>query len=211
MRSSLSSETGPRWIRDLLRLWLDELRLFGRTALGLVRGPRRFGADWASGRLQAMNPLGFLAASWPLVLPLDYGMQRWLGWDQRPDVGLAIELARAFRPYVIVFPIAALAHLLLRGAGIERRRFSTTLGILLYWITFSTAFWLAGLAVCFAAPRSGSLVPQVFAFVSMIWGALALAGALGVRRWVWCLAVLVGTGLLIIEGLNRLILWVGWQ
>jgi hypothetical protein len=192
----------PRWLRDVAALWWTEVKLFASTAARFVTAPRRFGADWAVGRMRAMNPLGFLAASWPLLLPLDYGLQRWLGWDRRPNVDFTIEMARAMRPYLMIVPIALLTHAFLRLRG-SRRSVTTTLGILLYWMAFVVFAWVVGLVVCFVVPVGGVL-PKVATLATAPWGALALSGAHR-RRFAFCLASLLVSSIACILAVNAVL------
>lgn len=178
----------PRWDRELLALWKQELALFVSTAAGFARHPQRFGAEWAAGRSRAMNPLGYLAASWSILLPIDYGLQA-VGRGGSSDVPLLIELARAVRPYLFVIPMAVLLHLAFRWTS-ARRRLSTTLGILLYWTTLSIVGWIVGVAANLAL-HAGSWLPHVTGYATMLWGGLALAGA---HRVPW------GVGLAASEG-----------
>jgi hypothetical protein len=107
----------PRWANDALRLWIAETRLFWSTAFAFVAHPRRFGEEWSAGRQPAMNPLGFLAICWPILLPIDYGLQRLLGWDSRPDVSFTVAVARAARPYLFLLPTAPLLHWIFAALG----------------------------------------------------------------------------------------------
>src|SRR5262245_31166321 len=100
----------PHWLRDAGALWAYELRRFTTTAAAFLRHPNAFGADWTSGRLDVMNPLGFLGVSWPLLLPIDYGLQRLMGWDRRENLSFFIEAARTLRPYLLLVPAALLVH-----------------------------------------------------------------------------------------------------
>jgi hypothetical protein len=198
----------PHWTRDALLLWWAEVRLFFSTLARFVTHPHRFGAQWANGEVRAMNPLGFLLSSWPILLPLDYGIQQWAGWDQRPSVGLTVEIARALRPYLFVLPMALLLYGFFRAAD-SRRRLTTTLGLLLYWSVLAIVGWIVGLLICWATPF-GWWVPQTCSAITMIWGALALAGAHEVH-WAWCLAAVLGTGAASVLSINDLLDSLHWS
>lgn len=192
----------PSWAGDAARLWLDETRLFWATAIAFVRHPHRFGEEWTAGRARAMNPLGFLAVCWPILLPIDYGLQRLLGWDRRPDVNFAVDMARAARPYLFLIPTVLMLHVIFRVLG-SQRRLLTTLGLLLYWMSLFTFVWVLGVAVCFVIPADSRL-PQYISLTSVVWGALALSGAHRVRWW-WCLLLLLVTTALALTGMNHLL------
>jgi hypothetical protein len=198
----------PRWLREAFVLWWTETRLFFSTLARLATRPRRFGAEWADGSTRAMNPLGFLLASWPLLLPIDYGLQRLLGWDRRPNVSFMIEAARAMRPYLFVIPMALLLYGFFRAAE-STRKLTTTVGILLYWSVLGILGWIAGLLVCFVAPV-GSTVPKLTSLCTMAWGALALAGAHRVH-WAWCLGGMLGCGAASLMSVNDLLEWLHWS
>jgi hypothetical protein len=198
----------PRWIRDAWMLWWSEVRLFFFTFARFAKNPRRFGAEWASGELRAMNPFGFLLASWPLLLPIDYGLQRWLGWDRRPSVGFMIEAARAMRPWMFVIPASMLLYGFFRSAE-STRRFGTTLGILLYWSVFGVLGWVIGLALCMVVP-AGNWLPKLLSMISTIWGGLALSGAHRVH-WAWCIPAILACGFASTSSVNSLLDWLKWS
>jgi len=195
----VSNGDEPRWIRDGIALWLSEIRLLFVTIWTFISAPRRFGAEWASGKLVAMNPVGVVLASATVLLPADYGLQRLLRWDQRPNISIAIELARASRPYLLSALLGLLIHLALRLLG-SRRMLSTTIGILFYVTVWSWAAWCVGLVVCYFAGL-GSAVPTLMAGATLLWAALALDGAHRVR-WYWCLGLLIVVGFGLIQLIN---------
>ena len=55
-------------------------------------------------------PANSFTATWSILLPADYGLQRLLGWDARPNVSFWVELARSLRPYLFVLPATLIAH-----------------------------------------------------------------------------------------------------
>jgi hypothetical protein len=198
--SDLAQDRGePRWIRDGLRLWFTEIRLLFVTLWTFVTAPRRFGAEWASGKLVAMNPVGVVLASATVLLPADYGLQRVLGWDRRPNVSVWIELARASRPYLFAALTGLVVHLVLRALG-SRRLLSTTVGLLFYGIVLSWVLWCVGLVVCYFT-GAGSAVPNILTFLTLGWVAVAFDGAHGIRWW-WCACVLAVIGYGLIFGIN---------
>jgi hypothetical protein len=176
----------PRWIRDAVVAWWDEIRHFFSTAAGFVRSPRRFGSAWADGEGRAMNPLAFLVSSWPILLPIDYGLQRVLRWDVRPEQPLIVELSRAIRPYLFLIPVSILLTAVFRLTG-SRRRLTTTLGLLLYWMVFAVLAWIVGLLGCLVT-GAGSWLATTSMYLTLPLAALALAGAHRLP-WGWCLIV----------------------
>ena len=189
----------PTWIRDLFALWATEFRLFLHTLTRFVIAPRAFGDAWAEGRLHVINPAAFLAATWPLLLPADYGLQHLLGWDGRANVSLGTEVARALKPYLLVIPATLLIHGALRLAG-TRRRLSSTLAMMLYGVALVALGWVTGLAACFAFG-----VPRATVFVTSgaaaMWTAFALAG-LHRAHWLWCAALYMGAWFTSAAGVN---------
>jgi hypothetical protein len=195
-----------RWVEELVRLTRTEVRLFFTTAAAFLLRPRRFGEDWVAGRLKPMSPAGFLAASWPVLLPLDYGLQRYLGWDRRPDVPLLVDAGRAIRPYLFIIPASVLLYGFFRALR-SKRLFQTTLGILFYWMVWFAFVWVFGLLAC-VATGAGDRLPQVMSILSSLWGGQALAGAHRVH-WAACTVALLVSTLGTIEALNWLLAQVG--
>jgi hypothetical protein len=204
----LVSDEEPSWARDLARLWWEEIRLFVSTAARFVASPRRFGAEWASGQRRAMNPLAFLAASWPILLPIDYGLQALARHQPQPNHPLIVELVRSIRPYIFAIPLTLILFAIFRLAG-SRRHLTTTLGILLYWSVFSILGWIVGV-VGNLAFQVGEWLPHVTGYLTTIWGAMALAGAHRIR-WGWSLLAFVPSSLLAIRGTSRVLDWLGWS
>jgi hypothetical protein len=192
----------PRWISDGLHLWLDELRLFASTAWGLLRSPARFTAEWARGERKAMNPFGFLAATWSILFPVDYGLQRLMGWDTRANVSFWVEIARSLRPYLFVLPATLIAHVVFRLIG-SRRRISSTLAVFLYATAFSILGWVLGLLACWPTGLGGAL-PRVTTMLCAMVGAFAFEGLHRVRWW-WCVAVMLGSLFAATFGINSLL------
>jgi hypothetical protein len=189
----------PPWIHDIVALWVREIRAFFATARRFVVSPRRFGDEWSSGEFIAMNPITFVLASATILLPIDYGAQKLLGWDKRPDVNFAIEIARAMRPFFFAILGGCATHVVLRLLG-SRRRISTTIGIMIYSTVLAWLLWDVGLLSCFATGE-GPRVPGVMALLALAWLALALAGAHRIRWW-WCAAIATATAYPLIQLVN---------
>lgn len=201
-------ETGePRWLGDTLAMWWSDAKLFAATAARLALRPRAFGATWSTSEMRAMNPLGFMAVTWPLLLPLDYGLQQLLGWSRRTNVPLIVDVARAIRPYLSAIPIAVLLHVLFLVTG-SRRRFTTTLGASIYWMTLATAGWVVGLVGCVLF-GAGQWLPNLTGYLTMIWGALIMSG-IHRLHWFWCLVGLAASAPAALIGMNALLNRLGW-
>lgn len=200
----------PRWVHELAALWWHELRLFLATAAALLRDPRGFGRAWADGRLglRVMNPLTFVALSWPVLLPLDYGLPRLMGWDRRTDVAFMVELARALRPYLLLAPMSLLLFACFRLLG-SRRRLATTAGLLFYWMVLVSAAWVAGLFGCWITGVRDWLC-WLMSALTLPWAAFALAGAHG-KPWPLCLAAVLPAAYLAPRLLNPVLEWLGWS
>jgi len=186
----------PRWVRDIFIAWIHELRSFFATAAAFIRAPRRFGAEWSTGELRAMNPVGFVLASATALLPLDYGVQRTLGWDTRPDVNMAIEIARAMRPFAFAILTGIACHVVLKLLR-TRGSVAMTVAVFLYSATFAWALWCVGLLICLVT-RADNWLPGVIGVLALPWMALALEGVHRIRWW-WCLAVTIATGWVAIQ------------
>jgi hypothetical protein len=92
-----------------------EVRRFVSTAVGFMRQPERFSADWLAGRQRALNPLGFVATALgisgaaSILLPHDNGS------------GVLDTLALSTLPYCYYASIGIVCHPLLRLGGSTRR------------------------------------------------------------------------------------------
>lgn len=116
---------GPPWIRDALALAREEASRFAATALGFMRRPGRFSADWLAGRQRALNPLGFVATA----LGVSSAAGALLPGDERSSLWAAIALA--LLPYVYYAVIGLVCHPLLRLAG-STRRLSASIAVALF-------------------------------------------------------------------------------
>jgi hypothetical protein len=146
-----------------------------------------------------MNPVGFVLAAATVLLPIDYGVQRTLGWDMRPDVNMAIEIARAMRPFAFAIFAGIACHLVLMLLR-TRRSVTLTVGIFLYSATFAWALWCVALLICLGTGADRWL-PDVIGIIALPWMALALEGVHRIRWW-WCMAVIVATGFIAIQAVN---------
>ena len=199
----MSESAEPRWVRNALLAWWTEIRSLLVTMWTFVSSPRRFGSEWADGKLDAMNPLGVVLASATVLLPADYGLQQLLGWDHRANVGFWIEIGRASRPYLFSALTGVVIHAAMRLVG-SQRRLSTTIGLLLYATVLSWLFWCLGLVVCYLT-GAGDMIPNLGSLISLGWAAAALAGAQRVRLW-WCAPVVLGASAFAIPVLINLLL-----
>lgn len=123
--SEAADGDGPPWIGDAIALARDEARRFVATALGFMRRPGRFSADWAAGRQGALNPLGFAATALGLS-----GAARALVPNGGGDT-LVGSIALALLPYAYYAVIGVACHPLLRLFG-SRRRLGASVAVALF-------------------------------------------------------------------------------
>jgi hypothetical protein len=102
----------------------DEGRRFVDTAHGFARAPASFSADWAAGRREALNPLGFMATALGIA-----GLAAALAPGS--EGGILSQIARAILPYAYYVALGLVAHPLLRLAG-GRTGLRATLAISLF-------------------------------------------------------------------------------
>jgi hypothetical protein len=108
------SSGGPDWIRETIALGRDEIHRFVTTALGFMRRPGRFSADWFAGRQRALNPLGFIATALGLSSAagaLTPSLVRDTFWAHA---------SQALLPYVYYVLVGVLCHPILRLGGSTR-------------------------------------------------------------------------------------------
>jgi len=200
---SAVQENEPRWVHNALVAWWTEIRSLLVTMWRFISAPRRFGAEWADGKLAAMNPIAVVLGSATVLLPADYGLQRLLGWDRRANVDVWIELARASRPYLFAALTAVVVHIVLRLVG-SRRSLTTTVGLMFYAGVFSWLAWCLGLVACYVT-GVGSVIPNLAsAATTLIWATLALVGAHRVRSW-WCAPLMLGACAFVLPMLVNLV------
>ncbi|MDB4968161.1 MAG: hypothetical protein JWN44_3850 [Myxococcales bacterium] len=116
---------GPAWIRDTIALAREEAQRFGMTAVGFMRRPGGFSADWLAGRQRALNPLAFVASA--LAISSGVGMLL-RGGD---SAGVLTSISAALVPYLYYAAVGILCHPLLRAAG-STRRLSASIAVALF-------------------------------------------------------------------------------
>jgi hypothetical protein len=161
-----------RWIGEAAHAAREELRLYARTWLAIVRGPRRFGELWGDGHLQALNPLGFAGTTLALVTVTGVLFEALPGaTDDASGHSLLGELLKAGGTYVHLAALGVLTHFLLKVLR-GRRLLLGSVGLALYAggvaaTTTSVLMVLVGCLVPAARPvhhlQLGVTPPLVFA------------------------------------------------
>jgi hypothetical protein len=118
------------WVAAGLRQARDELRLFLVTARDFSFEPESFAEQWASGRRQALNPLGFLATAFAIVGPAQAVALHLLHGHEDGGALLSNALG-AVLPFVYYLALGTLQHFVLRLFG-SRRRLSDSCAMALY-------------------------------------------------------------------------------
>jgi hypothetical protein len=126
----VSDGSSPDWVRDGLRQFADEVRLFLRTAVDFTLHPSRFAAEWATGARHALNPLGFLATAFAIAGPTNALFQHLVNASDEPT-SLLRDALGALMPFVYYLALGALQHGTLRLLG-SRRRLSDSCAMALY-------------------------------------------------------------------------------
>lgn len=115
----MSDDAGPDWVREALRQFGDEVRLFARTAIDFTLHPTQFALEWSSGARHALNPLGFLATSLAVVAPAN-AVAAWL-LHQGDDASTPWRAALgALLPFAYYLFLGAAHHYVLRLFGSRR-------------------------------------------------------------------------------------------
>lgn len=116
---------GPAWIRETMALGREEAQRFVATAVGFMRRPSRFSADWFAGGQRALNPLGFVASALAVSGTVSILMS---GSDSD---GFLTNISAAIMPYLYYAAVGILCHPLLRLAG-SKRRLSASIAVALF-------------------------------------------------------------------------------
>ena len=126
----VSDAEPPDWIRDGLRQFTDEVRLFVVTLWAMTVRPARFARQWASGELRALNPLGFLATSLAVAAPATVVFMYLVHKDARPS-SIWRDALGALTPFGYYLALGMLQHAVLRLSG-SRRRLRDSCAMALY-------------------------------------------------------------------------------
>jgi hypothetical protein len=165
----------PDWVNDGFRQFVDEVRLFLRTAVDFTLKPVLFAREWATGQRHALNPLGFLATAFAVA-----GPARALFLHAVRAAGESTSLVRdalgALNPFGYYLALGALQHGVLRLCG-SRRRLRDSCAMALY------------------AGGGPALLIDLFVMVAMyfVWRATGSLNLTEVRSS-WALAVMIGVG-----------------
>jgi hypothetical protein len=122
-----------RWVADAWRSAWGEVRLYGRTALAIVRGPRRFGERWGSGEGRALNPLAFAATTLGIVAALTVLLKALPGWAGASGESRSFmeELLNSGGTYLHLAALGVLAHFLIKPFR-RQRALLGSIGLALY-------------------------------------------------------------------------------
>jgi hypothetical protein len=109
----------PDWVKDGIRQFVDEVRLFLRTAADFTVRPFRFAREWSAGQRHALNPLGFLATAFAVAGPANALFARAVRVPDEPS-SLVHDALAALTPFVYYLLFGALEHGVLRLFGSKR-------------------------------------------------------------------------------------------
>src|SRR5512142_1408842 len=99
----------PDWVKDGIRQFVDEVRLFLRTAADFTLRPFRFAREWSAGQRRALNPLGFLATAFAVAGPANAIFARLVRLPDEPS-SLVRDALAALTPFVYYLFLGALEH-----------------------------------------------------------------------------------------------------
>jgi hypothetical protein len=123
-------DEAPDWVRDGMRQFVDEVRMFLRTAIDFTWRPRQFADEWSHGRRRALNPLGFLATAFAIAGSAAALFSR-LAHLEDGSHSLMSEFLAALTPFAYFLALGALSHLVLWVFG-SRRPLRDTCAMALY-------------------------------------------------------------------------------
>jgi len=110
---------GPDWVREGMRQFVGEVRLFASTAFDFTLHPTRFAKEWATGARHALNPLGFLATAFAIVAPCEALFAHVMHHDEHDSTLMSAALG-AILPFGYFLLVGALQHGVLRIFGTRR-------------------------------------------------------------------------------------------
>jgi hypothetical protein len=119
----VSDDGSPDWVRDALRQFLEEVRLFVRTAVDFTLHPSAFAEAWVVGRQRALNPIGFLATAFAVLAPFDALLVHLVHktGDEAGQPSLLRAALGAILPFGYYLLLGMLQHATLRAFGSKRR------------------------------------------------------------------------------------------
>jgi len=112
-------DEAPDWVKEGIRQFLDEVRLFLRTAIDVTVRPVQFARDWSTGQRHALNPLGFLATAFAVAGPANALFAHLVRLPDEPS-SLVRDALGALTPFVYYLALGALEHGVLRLCGSRR-------------------------------------------------------------------------------------------
>jgi hypothetical protein len=110
---------GPDWVREGMRQFVGEVRLFASTAFDFTLHPTRFAKEWATGARHALNPLGFLATAFAIVTPCE-ALFGHVMHHEGSDASLWRAALAAVLPFGYYLLVGTLQHGVLRLCGSRR-------------------------------------------------------------------------------------------
>jgi hypothetical protein len=126
----VSGAPDPKWPEDAARAVAHEVASYAKVVALIARHPRRFAADWADGRIKALNPLAFLLNALAVLGPWRALWARVLD-PNAPATPIWFELAKPAFPIVLNSMVTTLAHGGMRLLG-ARRPLRSSVALALY-------------------------------------------------------------------------------
>ena len=111
---------GPDWVRDGLRQFAEEVRLFAKTAWDFTLRPSQFAQQWVAGERHALNPLGFLATAFAVVAPCEAIFAHVMHHEDQDASSLMRAALAAVLPFGYFLLVGAVQHGVLRIFGTRR-------------------------------------------------------------------------------------------
>ena len=179
---------GPPWMRDAMALTWSEIARFVETFSALMRAPRRFCADWFSGRRRALNPLGFIATAFAVTGFVGFFMPQPDAAAHRTALN---QIAQAVMPYAYYTAVAIVSHPLVRLFG-SRRALGGSIAVALF------AGGGPGLVATLSAQLGGMLRTLLFGNGAALllkiplWAAVSLALLISVPLIVFFVVLTLG-------------------
>jgi hypothetical protein len=204
-------EPDRQWLREAARAFAHEWAAFFATVWRVTRAPRRFAADWADGKIEALNPILYTLNAVALQTPW---VILWNRIAHRPDADLPLwaqalgGMSEFFNALLWTLPL----HGVLRLIG-GRRPLRSTYAISLYVIMGPlTLLALPVIAVsAFAGRDLHALHPSplvllltlssiAFLMIWIVYASLALGGLMRMRaRLVAAVFTVILIGALVLD------------
>lgn len=128
--ASVDRDRSPRWVSDSVAITRGELLQWWKTFRSFLAHPVTFVLEWSEGRGDAMNPLGFLAASAGVLGVVRSVGLTMIGFERAESLGE--QVWESITPFLHYIGLGLLMHIVLFTLCNVKRRWSSTAAITMF-------------------------------------------------------------------------------